>query len=89
MNLQVEIYLFAFFVQPGSLWHDVLISGGHVTWLLGLYDTIRAKCSGDILWFDSPLAVSARQLIVQFCSLSGTVFPSGSSPLIILLILPI
>ncbi|CAA6673264.1 unnamed protein product [Spirodela intermedia] len=65
-------------VQPGRLWHDVLISSGHITWLLGLYDTMRAKCSVDVIWFDSPLAVSARQLIVQLCSLTGAIFSSDN-----------
>ncbi|XP_078429331.1 exportin-4 protein isoform X2 [Wolffia australiana] len=65
-------------VQPGSSWRDVLISSGHVTWLLGLYKTMREKCSDDVLWFDSPLAVSVRQLIVHFCSLTGAIFPKDN-----------
>ncbi|THU73129.1 hypothetical protein C4D60_Mb04t19540 [Musa balbisiana] len=52
-------------------------SGGHMLWLLNFYAIVRQKHSSDMLWFDSPLAVSARQLIVQLCSLTGTIFPSG------------
>ncbi|XP_010265025.1 PREDICTED: exportin-4 isoform X2 [Nelumbo nucifera] len=65
-------------VQPGPAWHDVLISSGHIGWLLGLYGTLRQKFSYDSHWLDSPIAVSARQLIVQLCSLTGTVFPSDN-----------
>ncbi|KAL5998716.1 hypothetical protein ACLOJK_009661 [Asimina triloba] len=66
-------------VKPGSAWHDVLISSGHIGWLLGLYGILRQKFSHDNSWIDSPLAVSARQLIVQLCSLTGTVFTSDFS----------
>ncbi|XP_058101583.1 uncharacterized protein LOC131245863 isoform X3 [Magnolia sinica] len=65
-------------VQPGPAWHDILISSGHVAWLLGLYGTLRQKLSHDGSWIDSPLAVSARQLIVQLCSLTGNIFPSDN-----------
>lgn len=65
-------------VQPGPLWRDVLISSEHVVWLLNLYTTLRARYSSDVIWVDSPLAVSARQLIIQLCSLAGTVFPSDN-----------
>ncbi|RWR81133.1 exportin-4 isoform X1 [Cinnamomum micranthum f. kanehirae] len=65
-------------VQPGPTWRDVLISGGHVGWILGFYEKLRHKFSYDGSWIDSPLAVSARQLIVQLCSLTGTIFPSGN-----------
>ncbi|KAJ6761589.1 EXPORTIN 47-RELATED [Salix koriyanagi] len=63
-------------VQPGPAWHDVLISSGHVGWLLGLYATLREKFSHGGYWLDCPLAVSARKLIIQFCSLTGTIFLS-------------
>ncbi|KAG6737412.1 hypothetical protein POTOM_058932 [Populus tomentosa] len=63
-------------VQPGPAWCDVLISSGHVGWLLGLYATLREKFSRGGYWLDCPLAVSARKLIIQFCSLTGTIFLS-------------
>ncbi|XP_043688810.1 exportin-4 isoform X3 [Telopea speciosissima] len=66
------------FVQPGSSWRDVLISSGHIGWLLGLYGMLRQKFSSDSYWLDSPIAVSARQLIIQLCSLTGTIFPSDN-----------
>ncbi|XP_073158975.1 uncharacterized protein [Henckelia pumila] len=62
-------------VQPGTAWRDVLISSGHVGWLLNLYGALRQKFSCEGYWLDCPLAVSARRLLVQFCSLSGTIFP--------------
>ncbi|KAK9140443.1 hypothetical protein Scep_010124 [Stephania cephalantha] len=63
-------------VQPGPAWYNTLISSGHVTWLLGLYGTMRQKFSHVGSWIVSPLAVSARKLVVLFCSLTGTIFPS-------------
>ncbi|KAJ7978174.1 Exportin-4 [Quillaja saponaria] len=63
-------------VQPGPVWRDVLISSGHIGWLLSLYTALRQKFSNEGYWLDCPLAVSARKLIVQFCSLTGTIFPS-------------
>ncbi|XP_011091499.1 exportin-4 isoform X1 [Sesamum indicum] len=65
-------------VQPGPAWRDVLISSGHVGWLLNFYTALRQKFSCEGYWLDCPLAVSARKLIVQFCSLTGTIFPSDS-----------
>lgn len=65
-------------VQPGPSWHDVLISSGHIGWVLGLYGALRQKFSRDGYWIDCPIAVSARKLIVQFCSLTGTIFPSDN-----------
>ncbi|XP_020259813.1 exportin-4 isoform X1 [Asparagus officinalis] len=65
-------------VQPGPTWRDALLSSGHIVWLLNLYAALRQKYSSDVIWVDSPLAVSARQLIVQFCSLSGAIFPSDN-----------
>ncbi|KAK3043139.1 hypothetical protein RJ639_000028, partial [Escallonia herrerae] len=65
-------------VQPGSSWHDVLISSGHIQWLLSLYGALRQKFSCEGYWLDCPIAVSSRKLIVQFCSLTGTVFPSDN-----------
>ncbi|CAH9110170.1 unnamed protein product [Cuscuta epithymum] len=63
-------------VQPGPSWRAVLTSGGLVGWLLNLYGSLRQKFSCEGYWIDCPLAVSARKLIVQFCSLSGSIFPS-------------
>ncbi|KAK2419303.1 exportin-4 protein [Trifolium repens] len=63
-------------VQPGSDWRDVLILSDHVGWLLSLYAALRPKFSREGYWLDCPIAVSARKLIVQFCSLTGTVFLS-------------
>ncbi|XP_059628544.1 uncharacterized protein LOC132271236 isoform X3 [Cornus florida] len=65
-------------VQPGSSWRDVLIFGGHIGWLLSLYGALRQKFSCEGYWLDCPIAVSARKLIVQFCSLTGTIFPSDN-----------
>ncbi|KAK6915338.1 Exportin-1, C-terminal [Dillenia turbinata] len=63
-------------VQPGPVWHDVLISSGHIGWLLSFYGALRQKFSCEGFWLDCPLAVSARKLIVQFCSLKGNIFHS-------------
>ncbi|XP_025983755.1 exportin-4 isoform X2 [Glycine max] len=63
-------------VQPGSDWHDVLILSSHVGWLLSLYAALRLKFSCEGYWLDCPIAVSARKLVVQFCSLTGAVFLS-------------
>ncbi|KAL9165123.1 hypothetical protein ABFS82_06G150000 [Erythranthe guttata] len=65
-------------VQPGPEWRDVLISSGHVGWLLNFYTALRKKFSCEGYWLDCPLAVSARKLIVQFCTLTGAIFPSDS-----------
>lgn len=62
-------------VQPGPTWRDTLLSNGHIIWLTNLYGTLRQKYISDVMWVDSPLAVSARQLMIQMCSLAGTVFP--------------
>ncbi|KAM3305993.1 exportin-4 isoform X1 [Capsicum chacoense] len=64
-------------LQPGSSWRGILVSSGHVGWLLSFYEVLRQKFSCEGYWIDCPLAVSARKLIVQFYSLSGTIFPSG------------
>ncbi|XP_030949814.1 uncharacterized protein LOC115988988 [Quercus lobata] len=66
-------------VQPGPAWRDVLISSGHIGWLVNLYAALRQKFSREGYWLDCPIAVSARKLIVQFCSLPGTIFLSGTS----------
>ncbi|CAJ1961162.1 unnamed protein product [Sphenostylis stenocarpa] len=63
-------------VQPGSDWRDVLILSGHVGWLLSFYAALRLKFSCEGYWLDCPIAVSARKLVVQFCSLTGPVFLS-------------
>lgn len=59
------------------MWRDVLISSGHIGWLLGLYGAMRQKFSSKSCWIDCPVAVASRKLIVQFCSLTGTIFLSG------------
>ncbi|PQM39642.1 exportin-4 isoform X1 [Prunus yedoensis var. nudiflora] len=61
-------------VQPGPAWRDVLVTGGHLGWLLSLYGALRQKFSCEGYWLDCPIAVAARKLIVQFCSLTGTIF---------------
>ncbi|XP_020582079.1 exportin-4-like [Phalaenopsis equestris] len=66
------------FVQPGIAWHDPLISSGQIAWVLNLYSTLRQKYFVDVIWLDSSLAVSTRELILQLCSLTGTVFPSDN-----------
>uniref|UniRef100_J3N3E7 Exportin-4 n=1 Tax=Oryza brachyantha TaxID=4533 RepID=J3N3E7_ORYBR len=66
-------------VKPGSMWSDILISSGHNTWVLNFYTTARQKFSYDTLWVDSPIATSCRQLIVQLCSLAGSVFPNDNA----------
>jgi len=66
-------------MQPGSEWRDVLVLSGHVGWLLSLYAALRLKFSREGYWMDCPVAVSARKLVVQFCSLTGPVFLSGIS----------
>ncbi|KAL4637696.1 hypothetical protein ACB092_03G094700 [Castanea dentata] len=65
-------------VQPGPAWRDVLISSGHIGWLVNLYAALRQKFSREGYWLDCPIAVSARKLIVQFCSLTGTIFLSDN-----------
>ncbi|XP_062084394.1 uncharacterized protein LOC133790677 isoform X2 [Humulus lupulus] len=65
-------------VQPGPAWRDVLVTSGHIGWLLSLYEALRQKFSCEGYWLDCPLAVSARKLIVQFCSMTGTIFPSDN-----------
>uniref|UniRef100_A0A0E0ITZ5 Exportin-4 n=1 Tax=Oryza nivara TaxID=4536 RepID=A0A0E0ITZ5_ORYNI len=66
-------------VKPGSVWSDILISSGHVQWVLNFYTAARQKFSYDTLWVDSPIATSCRQLIVQLCSLTGSVFPNDNA----------
>lgn len=64
-------------VQPGPGWQDVLLEANRVNWILELYAHIRRRQVGGPTWMDSPLAVSARQLIVQLCSLNGNIFSPG------------
>ncbi|XP_015875571.2 uncharacterized protein LOC107412327 isoform X1 [Ziziphus jujuba] len=66
-------------VQPGPAWRDILVTSGHIGWLLNLYSALRQKFSCEGYWLDCPIAVSARKLIVQFCSLTGTIFPSDNA----------
>ncbi|KAI4350108.1 hypothetical protein L6164_010625 [Bauhinia variegata] len=61
-------------VQPSPAWRDVFLLSGHVRWLLSLYAALRQKFSCEGYWLDCPIAVAARKLIVQFCSLTGTIF---------------
>ncbi|XP_057476244.1 uncharacterized protein LOC130764171 isoform X2 [Actinidia eriantha] len=65
-------------VQPGPAWRDVLITSGHIGWLLSLYGALRQKFSCEGYWLDCPIAVSARKLIVQFFTLTGAIFPSDN-----------
>lgn len=65
-------------VQLGPAWRDLLILSGHVGWLSSFYNALRQKFSREGYWIDCPLAVSARKLLVQFCSLTGAIFPSDS-----------
>ncbi|KVH96682.1 Armadillo-type fold [Cynara cardunculus var. scolymus] len=65
-------------VQPGPSWRDILITSAHTGWVLGLYGVLREKFSCKGYWIDCPLAVSARKVIVQLCSLTGTIFPSDA-----------
>ncbi|KAI4370235.1 hypothetical protein MLD38_018605 [Melastoma candidum] len=68
-------------VQPGPAWREVLLSSGHAIWLVKLYSALRQKFSRDGFWIDCPIAVAARKVILQFCSLAGTVFPSDGGRL--------
>jgi len=83
--------LFWFFhkkcLQPGPGWYDVLLEGNRVGWILELYARVRQGGLGSSSWMDSPLAVAARQLIVQLCSLNGNIFPSGQYPSLVLQVL--
>lgn len=63
------------FVQPGPTWRDPLLSPNHTNWILHFYARLREHAA-DNSWIDSPLCVSARQLILQLCCLSGNIFPS-------------
>ncbi|CAM6129712.1 unnamed protein product [Calypogeia fissa] len=63
-------------VQPGPAWHDLLLPPNRVGWVLELYARFRQSGAAARGWIVSPLAVSARQLIVQLCSLSGSIFPT-------------
>ncbi|PON54527.1 Armadillo-type fold containing protein [Trema orientale] len=65
-------------VQPGPAWREVLVTSGHIGWLLSLYAALRQKFLCEGYWLDCPIAVTARKLIVQFCSLTGTIFPSDN-----------
>ncbi|XP_019092900.1 PREDICTED: exportin-4-like isoform X5 [Camelina sativa] len=65
-------------VQPGASWCDVLLSSSHVGWLINLYSSVRQKFDLEGYWLDCPVAVSARKLIVQLCSLAGEIFPSNA-----------
>ncbi|KAG7575937.1 Peptidase C19 ubiquitin carboxyl-terminal hydrolase [Arabidopsis thaliana x Arabidopsis arenosa] len=65
-------------VQPGASWCDVLLSSSHVGWLINLYSSVRQKFDLEGYWLDCPVAVSARKLIVQLCSLAGEISPSDN-----------
>ncbi|CAN0830600.1 xpo4 [Linum grandiflorum] len=64
--------------QLGPAWRDALITSGHIGWIVSLYAALREKFSGGTYWLDCPIAVSARKLIVQFCSVTGSIFVSGN-----------
>ncbi|CAA7041139.1 unnamed protein product [Microthlaspi erraticum] len=66
-------------VKPGASWCDVLLSSSHVGWLINLYSSLRQKFALEGYWLDCPVAVSARKLIVQLCSLAGEIFPSNNA----------
>ncbi|XP_019108194.2 uncharacterized protein LOC104907672 isoform X2 [Beta vulgaris subsp. vulgaris] len=66
-------------VQPGPSWQKILLSSGHVSWVLNLYGSLRHKFSLGGYWLDCPIAVSARKLIVQFCSLTGNIFSTDNN----------
>lgn len=70
-------------LQPGASWCDVLVSSSHVGWLINLYSSLRQKFALEGYWPDCPVAVSARKLIVQLCSLAGEVFPSGECSMLL------
>ncbi|KAL9225514.1 hypothetical protein vseg_001428 [Gypsophila vaccaria] len=65
-------------VQPGPSWQELLLLSGHVSWVLNIYGALRLKFPLKGYWIDCPIAVSARKLIVQFCSLTGSIFPSDN-----------
>jgi hypothetical protein len=65
-------------LQPGASWCDVLLSSSHVGWLINFYSSVRQKFDLEGYWLDCPVAVSARKLIVQLCSLAGEIFPSNN-----------
>ncbi|KAH9602259.1 hypothetical protein KSS87_015420 [Heliosperma pusillum] len=65
-------------VQPGPSWQELLLSSGNVHWVLNIYGALRHKFPLKGYWIDCPIAVSARKLIVQFCSLTGSIFPADN-----------
>ncbi|XP_074292806.1 uncharacterized protein LOC141619685 isoform X2 [Silene latifolia] len=66
-------------VQPGPSWQELLLSSGNVHWVLNIYGALRHKFPLKGYWIDCPIAVSARKLIVQFCSLTGSIFPADNA----------
>ncbi|CAN1131952.1 xpo4, partial [Linum perenne] len=64
--------------QLGPAWRDALLTSGHIGWIVSLYAALREKFSAGAYWLDCPIAVSARKLIVQFCSVTGSIFVSGN-----------
>ncbi|GLJ30839.1 hypothetical protein SUGI_0612650 [Cryptomeria japonica] len=65
-------------VQPGPGWRDLLLFPDRVKWLLEFYATLQPNNSRNGSGLESPLAISCRQLIIQFCCLTGSIFPSDS-----------
>ncbi|KAI5070172.1 hypothetical protein GOP47_0014515 [Adiantum capillus-veneris] len=65
------------FVQPGSTWQESVLSSNHTNWILHFYSCIRERAV-ESDWIDSPLCVSARQLILQLSCLNGHIFPSDN-----------
>ncbi|CAM8925883.1 unnamed protein product [Rhodiola kirilowii] len=68
-------------IQPGPSWRDALITSGYAEWLVSFYGALRQKFSCEGYWLNCPIAVASRNLIVQLCSLTGSIFPSDSQEL--------
>eukprot|EP00850_Spirogloea_muscicola_P004607 SM000020S05957 [mRNA] locus=s20:65065:72952:- [translate_table: standard] len=70
-------------LQPGEEWREALLGAERVAWLVNLYSGVRqhglANSASSDAWIDAPLAVTARQLIVQLSSLTGPVFPADGN----------
>eukprot|EP00850_Spirogloea_muscicola_P017573 SM000152S01561 [mRNA] locus=s152:294082:301778:+ [translate_table: standard] len=74
-------------LQPGEEWREALLGAERVAWLVNLYSGVRqhglASSASSDAWIDAPLAVTARQLIVQLSSLTGAVFPADGNHLLL------
>lgn len=58
-------------VHPPPAWRDVLLAEGSFSWLQYIISSTMASDAAA----GSPLAVAARQVLVQLCSMSGHIFP--------------